>query len=613
MDFAYLLWEDFVYQVEHKDAKKSNEMYYPWFTKVIVNFFVTKDQSIPRRNKVNWHYARDYHMFTTIKLVSRHQNTQQYGVILPIELTNKAIRNSKSYKEYYAIPSEPPKTKESVRKKQSSSDTTVPPLTKGKRLKILAKVNKPAKEKQLAKSSTAKGLTVLFEVALTEAEHIKLATKRSLTQTHISHASGSSVDEGTSIIPGVPNVPNYESEDEEISWKSNNNKDSDRMNVEGDERANEEDDADELYRDVNINLEGRDIQMADVQTTQVIKDTHVTLTPVNPEGQQQSSLMSSRFVLNMLNPIPDTGIDFIFDSTPRVDVSVTTAAEPPLLSATTLPSPTISIMPHVQQIATPSSANVPSLSLQGLPNFVSLFRFDHRLKTLETNFLKFMQTNQFAKNVSSIHGIVDKYIDHRMNEAVKVAVRLQSDRLRDEAQAENEDFLNKLDENIQKIIKDQLEAEVLTRSSNSFKTSYVVAADLSEIELKKILIEKMENNKSIHIFDEQKNLYKALVDAYKCDKLILDTYGDTVTLKRRQDVEDNDEEPFAGSNRGSKRRQEGKEPEPTKDPMLSTQDLEEPAPQEFETGATDDQSVEEASRHPHWFQKQAKPLTPDRV
>nr|GEV54902.1 hypothetical protein [Tanacetum cinerariifolium] len=33
--------------------------------------------------------------------------------------------------------------------------------------------------------------------------------------------------------------------------------------------------------------------------------------------------------------------------------------------------------------------------------------------------------------------------------------------------------------------------------------------------------------------------------------------------------------------------------------MQTTQDLEEPASQEFETGATDDQPVEEASRHPH--------------
>nr|GFD20872.1 hypothetical protein [Tanacetum cinerariifolium] len=71
-------------------------------------------------------------------------------------------------------------------------------------------------------------------------------------------------------------------------------------------------------------------------------------------------------------------------------------------------------------------------------------------------FSEFIQTNQFAEAVSSIPGIVNKYIDHWMNEAMKVVVRLQSDRLRDEAQAENEDFLNKLDENIQKIIKEQV-------------------------------------------------------------------------------------------------------------------------------------------------------------
>nr|GFB47611.1 hypothetical protein [Tanacetum cinerariifolium] len=53
VDFAYLMWEDFVYQVEHKDTKKINEMYYPQFTKVIIHHFMSKDPSIPRRNKVN--------------------------------------------------------------------------------------------------------------------------------------------------------------------------------------------------------------------------------------------------------------------------------------------------------------------------------------------------------------------------------------------------------------------------------------------------------------------------------------------------------------------------------------------------------------------------------
>nr|GEZ73400.1 hypothetical protein [Tanacetum cinerariifolium] len=66
---------------------------------------------------------------------------------------------------------------------------------------------------------------------------------------------------------------------------------------------------------------------------------------------------------------------------------------------------------------------------------------------------------------------------------------------------------------IKQAVNEKLKAEVLTQSSHSSRTSYVVAADLSEMELKKILIEKMEGNKSIQLSDEQRNLYKALVDA----------------------------------------------------------------------------------------------------
>nr|GFC27243.1 hypothetical protein [Tanacetum cinerariifolium] len=51
-------------------------------------------------------------------------------------------------------------------------------------------------------------------------------------------------------------------------------------------------------------------------------------------------------------------------------------------------------------------------------------------------------------------------------------------------------------------VNEQLEAEVLTRLSNSSKTSYVAAADLSEMELKKILIEKIEGKKSIQRSNE---------------------------------------------------------------------------------------------------------------
>ncbi|GKB64288.1 hypothetical protein Tco_0920474 [Tanacetum coccineum] len=377
--------------------------------------------------------------------------------------------------------------------------------------------------------------------------------------------------------------------------------------------------------------------------------------------------MSSGFVSNMLNPRPDTCIDSIFntEATSLVDVSVTTIAEPPLVFATTLPPPPTYLITHMQQTPFPIPTTAPSTFLQDLPNFSSLFRFDHRLKALETDFSKFKQTNQFAEAVSSIPGIVDAYLANKMNEAVKTAVQLQSNRLRDEAQVENKDFLNKLNDNIKKIINDQvkqqvkaqvskilpriektvneqLKAEVMTCSSTESKTSLAIAANLSELELKKILIENMESNKSIHRSIEQNNLYKALVEAYESDKLILDTYGDTVSFKRRKDDEDKDKEPSTGLNRGSKRRRAGKEPELTsapkektskttgkstdwsksqhkyagecahiEEPMHTDKDLEEPAHQEFDIGATEEQSDKETSQHPDWFQKPTKHPTPD--
>nr|GFC09283.1 hypothetical protein [Tanacetum cinerariifolium] len=198
-----------------------------------------------------------------------------------------------------------------------------------------------------------------------------------------------------------------------------------------------------------------------------------------------------------------------------------------------------------------------------------------------------MQTNQFAGAVSAIPGIVQRYMDQWMNEAVQVAVQLQSDKLHEEAQ--NDEFLKTIDENI---IKDQVKEQV----------------------------KKMNGNKSIQRSNEPRNLYKALVEAYESDKIILDTYIET----------------------GSKRRKEGKEPESASAPMetttrsvgRSTQEtrsrqtsvsesttveepmqtifqMEEPAHPKFETCA-DDQTIIQSSQHPEWFSQQQKPPTPDR-
>nr|GEZ82934.1 hypothetical protein [Tanacetum cinerariifolium] len=167
-----------------------------------------------------------------------------------------------------------------------------------------------------------------------------------------------------------------------------------------------------------------------------------------------------------------------------------------------------------------------------------------------------------------------------MKDAVGMVVQLQTNKFKEEAQAKNQEFLNQVDPTMQTIIKEQVQAQVsktipnikkcvteslgakvLVRSTNQPQTSYAVEASLSKFKLKKILIDKIEENQSVNRSDIQKNLYNALVESYNFEKDIFSSYGDVVTLKRGRDDQDKDEDHSARSNRGSNGRRSGKEAE----------------------------------------------------
>ncbi|GJY50209.1 hypothetical protein Tco_0440165 [Tanacetum coccineum] len=240
---------DLTFQVENKNSKKNNDMYYPRFTKAIVDYFMAKDQAIPKRNKMFWHHARDDFMFTTIRVISKHQDTQVYGSILPQHLTNQAMLEYEAYMTYraYATSEKTPKPKTTKKKAdyEASPKTKTTQATKGRRIKSSAKGDKASKKKQPAETSMDKGFTMLSDVALTEAEQLKMVIKRSKTQTHSSHASGSGADEGAGDIPGVPDVPTYGSDDEQISWKSSEEDDEDEVNVNEKDDDNDNNDNDD--------------------------------------------------------------------------------------------------------------------------------------------------------------------------------------------------------------------------------------------------------------------------------------------------------------------------------------------------------------------------------
>nr|GEW46029.1 reverse transcriptase domain-containing protein [Tanacetum cinerariifolium] len=93
IDYAFLIWEDFVYQVEHKNQKKSNEMYYPRFTKVIIHYFMTKKPSIPRRNKVNWHYVSNTitNLKEELKGITTRSGTAYQGPTIPTTSSSQVV------------------------------------------------------------------------------------------------------------------------------------------------------------------------------------------------------------------------------------------------------------------------------------------------------------------------------------------------------------------------------------------------------------------------------------------------------------------------------------------------------------------------------------------
>ncbi|GKC00735.1 hypothetical protein Tco_0986871 [Tanacetum coccineum] len=409
------------------DAKKTNKMSYPRFTKIIIDYFMSKDQSISRRNKMFWHTARDDTMLTSMRCISKHKYTQVYGTILPKELTNQAMLESNTYKTYYAFAfgEKTPKPKY-VRKKvdfDTSPKQNPVQATKGTRIKSKAKVSKSDKKKQPAKKPKDKGLVVLSEVALTEAEQLKLATKRSKKDFHISHASGS--------------------EEEECD---------DEFNIEKEEKINDEESMDEeedneatkeLYNDVNVNLGNEDTDMTNAD-----------------QGPTQISYVSSDFtskLLNLDNPsLADNEIASLMDTTaqhataiPEITSSFTTnvLAPPPFFNP---------LLPQ----ETPTALDT-TTSLPALPDFASVFKFNEK-SPLASKLIcqKIKQVNLYAQALSSIPAIVDCYMNNKLGEAINKAILAHNLDNRQEAQDEKNAYIELVDTSMRALIKEEVNTQL---------------------------------------------------------------------------------------------------------------------------------------------------------
>ncbi|GJY23538.1 hypothetical protein Tco_0397196 [Tanacetum coccineum] len=544
VDYAFLLWEDFTYQVENKNTKKGNVMYYPRFTKLIVNFFMSKDPSIPRRNKINWHYARDDPMFTTINVISRHEDTQLYGAILPKELTNEDIRNSESYKEYYAIASGevPPKTKASVHKKKADSDTTPkekPPTDpKDKRVKQTGKMTGSGKQKQ-----PATGLETLSEIALTETEQLKIAIKRSRIQTHNSQASGSGdgvdilskvpdeqvhektgTDEGAGDKPEVPDVPEHHSNSEEESWTFSDDDDDEDDDANKDSDAHDDDDDDATESDDD----GDNI-------------THPKLSTFSTDDQEEQDDEEEQ-------EEDDEDEEEISDQLVRTPSDYQTTDE----------SEKQKDDDKVKDGEEDKEGDVTNVNLEG--GDVDMTKDDTTKDTEDAHVTLTAATPVVQQQSSSVLDLVSKFISPTTDEGIDFILTPHT---------ESTTLVN-----VPISVATATPATTttippplftVTQSSQQTPVTITTTTNPSTTPL------PLPNFGSVFGFNQRvitcsKNLYNALVEAYNTDKDLLSSYGDVLIIPITRDDKDKDEEPSAGSNRGTKRWRSGKEDESSKEP-----------------------------------------------
>ncbi|GJX05790.1 hypothetical protein Tco_0193722 [Tanacetum coccineum] len=638
VDYVELLWEDFTYQIDNKDFKRQEKMYYPRFTKVIIHHFLIQEKTLSWRNKIGMHTSKDDYLINTLRFVSRREASQIYEAVLPECLTSPEMKESKAYKTYlgYATGAVPPKIARKFKKASPTKKESdlVPvdeePVTKGKRIK-----------RSVKKSSTkpATGIELLPEVALTEKAQLKEVRKKSLRDFHKTHPNGSGtvtenppsvekitptvISEGTGDKPGVPDVTEDDStekdesdddqEEEEFVHtpsptddKDDENMESEDDEIESDEDKGMDDTTDQFDDDVDARLEeptqtgkevvqgeGADVEMIDAQqgnenleTTQeqVVEDAHVTISTVTKKTEvpATSSSRSSDLASKFLNfsDIPHTDAEIVSPLDVHVHHEVPRTQAPTLLtipvSVITESSPVYTKIPQSSQTFTPppiltTPTPPPTIEttnpLSTLPDFASVFRFNDRITTLEKEVAE-LKKDPLHTQVTTL---VDEHLDTRLGETREEFMNFLSEsltvRIKEQVKDQLPQILPKEVSNfappvIEKLIKESRDEVTLAKVSSQPQSTYEAASTLTEFELKKILLDKMEKSESYLTAPEHRDCYDGLKKSYALDKDFFYTY-DVYSLKHGRKDKDKDEDPSARSDRGLKKTKLSKDVEPT--------------------------------------------------
>ncbi|GJZ36082.1 hypothetical protein Tco_0581899 [Tanacetum coccineum] len=274
-------------------------MPYPRFINIIINHFISQNKSISMRNRIDLLTVRDDSLLGTLKYVSKTEEHQVYGDLIPKGMINEDILNSTAYQTYYAYASGAKETKKARKFKKPASpklkivsvlpkELTKKPVKANKNVPLTKKPTtkpKPTKKNAPVKADRGKGLNVLSEVSLSEAAQLKEATKRSKKDFHIFQASGSS-DE-TDFESGVPNEQRRKIFGTDEGTEEDDDDEDDSEDVSDDDKGNDDDNDD---NDDNND----DDDEADSERTESDIDKNPNLNQSNEKQEEEEEHESER-------------------------------------------------------------------------------------------------------------------------------------------------------------------------------------------------------------------------------------------------------------------------------------------------------------------------------
>ncbi|GJW12861.1 hypothetical protein Tco_1578688 [Tanacetum coccineum] len=591
------------------------------------------------RNRINLHTVRDDSLLCTLKYMSKTKEHQVYGAVIPKEMINEDILNSTAYKTYYTYDSGGKEAKKARKFKKLASLKlmTVPISPKEPRKKpskspagVIIKDTpgvSVSKKKAPAKGKRSKGIKILYDVALSEAALLKKDTKRRKKDFHISQASG--LGDVTYFESRVPDEQQRKTSDADEGTDSGD----DESNDDDSDDVTKNDDEDDIESDVNEDKEGSDSEKTnsdddenpsftlkdykeeehdeehdvdvkslraehekerkgDAEMTdsdqdvsqeksyeQVVEDAHVTLTSSqNTKGSKQISSVSSDFETN-----PETST----------------------IAATTVP-PLIQPFSSIPKITTPTpvpTSEPTTTSIAALPDFSSMFGFDQRVSTLEKEMSQFKQADHSTKPLESVKSqiptIVDDLLSTRIGYATRTTLQSYTKEFEKKAQEERKLYID-IVEKLSTITK-SLENVILAKSSSQPKSTYESAESLTEFELKKILLDKLQKNRDDKDQDE---------DPPAGSKQGLKKQKTSKEAKHPKGSKS--KESMSSSSKGTKSqpKSSGKSVQ-AEEPVFETADTEMPQDQGGNLGNTEDHTNVEASLMDDWFKKPKRPPTLD--